>query len=187
MLQERERLFGKQVAEQIWASERRNVAVSDALKAIDAQPEASVGERMAQYKQSLGKAYGERTEAYTRAHQQELMDRFLELGSVQKDLGTMTPEQRAEQPALHPQGHGAGRGGPRPVEAVGRPARRAVGAGHAVHARAPGTRRTGLGGELEQQLAALRARYFPDEAETIAEEEASGLFRFSGPRQWGRN
>jgi hypothetical protein len=43
------------------------------------------------------------------------------------------------------------------------------------------------GTELETRLMELRSRYFTEEAEVIAEEEASGFFRFTRPRQWGRN
>lgn len=39
----------------------------------------------------------------------------------------------------------------------------------------------------ETALAALRQRYFGDNAHTIAKEEASGFYRFSRPRVYGRN
>ncbi|HEX8821120.1 MAG TPA: hypothetical protein VF794_14420, partial [Archangium sp.] len=43
------------------------------------------------------------------------------------------------------------------------------------------------GAELETKLQELRTRYFADEAGTVAEEEETGFYRFSRPRQWGRN
>jgi hypothetical protein len=43
------------------------------------------------------------------------------------------------------------------------------------------------GEALEAQLQELRARYFGTEAATIADEEASGFFRFAGPRKYGLN
>ncbi len=94
--EERNRLFGKDVAEKIWAGELRNQAVASSLSTIDALPDATVGERMAKYKQSLEQTYGKDTEAYVKLHQQELMNHFLDLGSVQKELATLPPDKRAE-------------------------------------------------------------------------------------------
>ncbi|HEX8539153.1 MAG TPA: hypothetical protein VF664_16935, partial [Cystobacter sp.] len=84
--EERKRLFGQDVAEQLWAGELRAAAVSDALGAIDALPQASVSERLERYQKSLAQTYGAESTEYVRAHQQELMNRFLDLGSVQREL-----------------------------------------------------------------------------------------------------
>ena len=92
----REELFGAQVAEELWQGELRATALSNALTSIDALPsDVGVGERLARYQQSLQHTYGEETPGYLHEHQQELMNHFLDLGSVQRDLDAMTPEQRA--------------------------------------------------------------------------------------------
>lgn len=185
--EERTRLFGKEVAEKLWAAELRNLAVSDALTAIDAQPGASVGERMAQYKQSLQKAYGEGAQEYVQAHRQELMNRFLDLGSVQKDLGTMTPEQRVKNLRTLRQEMGLDEQALQRWEELDRvrDSRWEVGSQYMSEREALAQQYSGP--ELEARLTELRARYFSDEAPTVAEEEQSGFFRFTRPRQWGRN
>ena len=187
VLAERNALFGKDVAEQIWSAELRGAAVTDALKTIDAQPQASVNERMAQYKESISQAYGDHAPAYTQAHQQELMDRFLELGSVQKDLGGMTAEQREVQLRSIRKDMGLDDNALARWKDldVQRDARWAMGEQYMAERQQLTQRYSGA--ELEAQLQQLRARDFPDEAQTIADEEASGFFRFSQPRQWGRN
>lgn len=187
MWEERNRLFGKEVAEKIWVAELRNLAVADALTAIDAQPGASVGERMTQYKQSLEKTYGENAEAYVQTHQQELMNRFLDLGSVQKDLGTMTPGERAQNLRTIRQEMGLDEQALQRWEELDRvrDTRWEVGSQYMSEREALAQQYSGA--ELEARLTELRARYFSDEAQTIAEEEQSGFFRFTRPRQWGRN
>lgn len=187
VLAERNALFGKDVADQIWSAELRGVAVSDALKSIDALPQASVNERMAQYKQSLTEAYGDHTPAYTQAHQQELMDRFLDLGSVQKDLAAMTAEQREAQLRSIRKDMGLDDDALARWKQLDtqRDARWAMGEQYMAERQQLTQRYSGA--ELEAQLSQLRSRDFPDEAQTLADEEASGFFRFSQPRQWGKN
>ncbi|HEX5751212.1 MAG TPA: hypothetical protein VFZ09_33625 [Archangium sp.] len=185
--EERNRLFGKDVAEKIWAAELRNTAVADALKSIDALPGASVSDRMAQYKQSLEKTYGEKSQAYVQAHQQELMNHFLDLGSVQKDLAAMQPEQRAKNLRTIRQEMGLDEQALQRWEELdrARDARWELGSQYMSEREALAQQYSGP--ELEARLTELRARYFADEAQTVAEEEQSGFFRFTRPRQWGRN
>jgi len=185
--EERERLFGEDAARKIWAAELRNESVGNALSIIDALPQAGVGERLDRYKRSLEQTFGEEAPGYVEAHQQELMDRFLDLGSVQRELGALTPEQRAEQlRAVR-----AGMGLDEPAQErwkdldARRDARWALGEQYMAERAALAQRHTGPA--LEARLGELRARYFADEAQTIAEEEAGGFYRFSEPRQWGRN
>jgi hypothetical protein len=185
--EERNRLFGKDVAEKIWAAELRNTAVTDALATIDALPGASIGDRMARYKQSLEQTYGEHSQAYVQAHQQELMSRFLELSSVQKDLGAMAPEQRAEHLRTIREEMGLDDEALKRWDALDkqRDVRWELGSQYMSEREALAQQYSGV--ELEARLQELRARYFSDEAQTLAEEEASGFFRFTRPRVWGRN
>lgn len=184
---ERERLFGKDVAERLWAGELRSAAVSDALGAIDALPQASMGERLERYQKSLAQTYGEESPEYVRAHQQELMNRFLDLGSVQRELSAMPPEERARSLREVRRGMGLDEAALERWKELDlrRDTRWELGERYMAE-RAALTQQS-PGPELDARLAELRARYFPDEAQTLAEEEASGFFRFNQPRQWGRN
>ncbi|MFE8603786.1 hypothetical protein [Archangium violaceum] len=187
MWEERNRLFGKEVAEKIWVAELRNTAVTDALKSIDTLPNATVSDRMAQYKQSLEKTYGDKSPAYVQAHQQELMNRFLDLGSVQKDLMAMAPEQRAQNLRTIRQEMGLDKEALERWDELDRvrDARWELGSQYMSEREALAQQYAGP--ELEARLTELRARYFSDEAQSIAEEEQSGFYRFTRPRQWGRN
>ena len=185
--EERTRLFGEETARKIWAAELKNESVGNALSIIDALPDANVSERLGRYKQSLAQTFGEEAEGYLQAHQQELMNRFLDLGSVQRELGTLPPEARAERLREVRQGMGLDDAALERWKELDtrRDARWTTGELY-MKERAQLAQRY-AGTELEGQLTGLRSRYFADEAETIAQEEAGGFFRFDQARQWGRN
>ena len=82
--------FGKEAAESIWASELKGQAATDALQAAGALEGANVSERLARYKEGLEDVYQEHTGSYLERHRQEVLDRFLDLDSVQRDLSTLT-------------------------------------------------------------------------------------------------
>jgi hypothetical protein len=183
----RHRLFGQEAAERIWASERRNQAVGDSLVALDALEGASVEQKLSAYKKQLQDVYGEQASAHLGRHQQELMDRFMDLPSVQQELTAMAPERRLESLRTIRQEMGLDDEALKRWDSLDRlrDERWEVGARYTAEREALTQRLSGA--DLEAQLQALRTRYFPTEAEVIAQEEASGLFRFAQPRQWGRN
>ncbi|WP_309896617.1 hypothetical protein [Archangium sp.] len=186
--EERNQLFGKEVAEKIWAGELRNQALADALTSIDALPDASLGDRMSKYKESLAKTYGKDTEAYVKAHQQELMNHFLDLGSVQKQLSALPPAERSENLRTLRKEMGLNDEALQRWDELDkvRDTRWEVGSQYMSEREALAQQHSGA--ELELKLQELRSRYFPsEEAQTIAEEEQSGFYRFTRPRQWGRN
>lgn len=184
---ERERLFGQDVAREIWAAELRNQALAKALKSIDAQPQAPLTDRLASYTKSLQETYPENTQAYVAAHRQELMNRFLDLSSVQKDLAAMTAEQRSENLRKIRQEMGMDAEALQRWDALDqvRDARWETGSEYMSEREALAQQHSGA--ELEAKLKELRTRYFGEEADSIAGEEESGFFRFGQPRKWGRN
>ncbi|MDC0709994.1 hypothetical protein POL68_16080 [Stigmatella sp. ncwal1] len=183
----RHRLFGKDAAERIWASERKNQAMGDSLAALETMEGANVQEKLSAYKQRLQEVYGEQASARLARHPQELMDRFMDLPSIQQELTAMSPERRLESLRAIRQEMGLDEEALKRWEALDRvrDERWEVGARYTAEREALARQLSGA--ELEAQLQALRARYFPTEADVIAQEEASGLFRFQQLRQWGRN
>ncbi len=115
------------------------------------------------------------------------MNRFLDLGSVQKDLGAMAPEQRAESLRTIRQEMGLDEEALKRWEELDqrRDVRWEMGSQYMSEREA--LAREYSGPELEAKLKELRARYFTEEADILAEEEASGFFRFTRPRRWGRD
>jgi hypothetical protein len=184
--EERKRLFGD-AADEIWAAEKKNQAVTDALAAIDASADGTVADRLAQYKESLVEAHQENADTYLQNHRQEALGRFLGLDSVQRELAAMAPADRAA--ALRNVRKGLGLDG----EALGRwdtldqERDRRWEAGRTYMAARAALAKQYAGDALEVHLQELRERYFGAEAATIAEEEASGFFRFDRARKYGVN
>ncbi|HWU89151.1 MAG TPA: hypothetical protein VN253_17920 [Kofleriaceae bacterium] len=185
--EERARLFGEEAAGEIWASERKNQALTDALAAIDARPDATVGDRLAQYKESLQETHQENAETFLENHRQEALHRFLALDSVQRELSSLSPADRAAVLRDVRQGLGLD------DEALGRwdaldherDLRWEVGRTYMAERAALAKQYSGE--PLATHLQELRSRYFGAEAATIADEEASGFFRFDQPRRYGLN
>ncbi|MBF5042054.1 hypothetical protein FGE12_06580 [Aggregicoccus sp. 17bor-14] len=184
---QREALFGKADAEEIWAFELRSERVAKALAQIDAAPDARLPDRLQRYRESLKEAYGDAAPAFLERHRQEALDRFLDLGSVQRELSALPAAERSAQ--LRDIRSGLGMD----AQALGRweqldgtrDARWSVGERYMAERAA--LLRDYQGEEQARRLAQLRERLFGQEAQTLASEEASGFLRFEQPRRWGRN
>ncbi|XXF77867.1 hypothetical protein P2318_33175 [Myxococcaceae bacterium GXIMD 01537] len=185
--EQREKLFGKEAAEQIWASELKNQAVADSLSALDARTDVKLADKVKLYRESLGEAYGEHTEAWLERHRQEAVNRFLDLASVQKELTEMKPEERARGLRELRAGLGLDAEALERWDSLDRERDTRWDAGAKYMREREELARQHTGAALEEHLRPLRERYFGAEASTLAEEEQSGFFRFSRPRVWGRN
>ncbi|WP_224247333.1 hypothetical protein [Hyalangium gracile] len=183
----RNRLFGKETAERIWASELKNQAVADTLAALDAKQDANLTQKLSTYKQRLQEIHGEQTEVYLERHRQETMNRFLDLPSVQQELTAMQPQERSQSLRTIRKEMGMDEEALKRWDTLDqtRDARWDAGARYMAEREALAKQLSGA--ELEAKLQEVRARYFGSEADIIAQEEASGFFRFERPRQWGRN
>jgi hypothetical protein len=185
--EQREKLFGKEAAEQIWASELKHQAVETSLSALDARTDVKVADKVKLYRDSLKEVYGEQTEGYLQRHRQEAMNRFLDLASVQQELTAMKAEERARSLRDIRSGLGLDEEALQRWDGLDaeRDARWDNGAKYMQEREA--LARQYSGAALEEKLRPLRERYFGAEAETLANEEGSGFLRFSRPRVWGRN
>jgi hypothetical protein len=183
----RNRLFGKEAAEKIWAGELRNQAMADSLLAIDAKADADLNQKLSMYKQSLKDIHGDRVEAYLEQHRQESMNRFLDLSSVQSELTAMSAAERSQSLRTIRKEMGLDEEALKRWDELDRTRDMRWQSGAAYMAEREALSKQFSGAELEAKAQALRARFFGSEAEVIAQEEASGFFRFERLRQWGRN
>lgn len=185
--EQRERLFGKEAADKIWSSEHKNQAVGDTLREIDALEGTSVRDKLSTYTERLEEIYEENYDNYLEKHQHEAMNQFLSLDSVQADLSGMSAEERPAALRDIRKGMGLDEGALKRWDTLDqqRDARWENGKKYMVERAALVNVYSGK--ELEEKLAELRQRYFGNEADVIAAEEASGLFRYGGPRKWGQN
>ncbi|WP_426754299.1 hypothetical protein [Myxococcus sp. Y35] len=183
----RNRLFGKETAQRLWASELKHQALVDALQVIDSRQDLPLSEKLSAYKARLREVYGDEAPAYLARHPQETMNRFLALPSVQRELTDMTPAERARSLWAVRREMGLDDEALRRWDALDQTRDARWEAGLQYMAERATLARTLSGDALEARLREVRARYFGAEADVIAQEEASGLFRFTRPRQWGRN
>jgi hypothetical protein len=184
--EERKRLFGA-AADDIWSSERKNQAVTDALAAIDARPDATVADRLAQYKESLLETHEENTDAFLQNHRQDTLNRFLGLDSVQRELASLSPAARAAALRDVRKGLGLDESALGRWDTLDQERDRRWEIGRTYMAERAALAKEYSGDALEAHLQELRARYFGAEATTIADEEAAGFFRFDRPRRYGLN
>ncbi|MFY2561762.1 hypothetical protein ACN469_29455 [Corallococcus terminator] len=183
----RHRLFGKENAERIWVSERKNQAIADTLRTLGAQEGVSLEKKLSTYKERLQEVHGEQAAAYVERHQQELMNRFLDLPSVQTDLGAMPADERAKNLRAVRKEMGLDDEALQRWDALDQSRDSRWDAGAKYMAEREALAKELSGEALEAKLVELRARYFGGEAETIGQEEAGGFLRFARPRVWGRN
>lgn len=185
--EERERLFGEEAADEIWASEQKSQAVSDTLAEIDGQQGKSLGERLATYKERLEEIHEEGYDRYLENHRHEVMNRFLSLESVQAELDAMSAEARAASLREIRKGMGLDEAALGRWDSLDHDRDARWDAGKRYMAERAALVEAHGGEELGRKLAELRRRHFGDEAEVIAAEEEGGFFRFDRPRRWGQN
>lgn len=187
MWQERERLFGRERAAEIWASEIENQAVADALAVIDGQDGASVADRLSMYRESLEDIHGDGADAYLERHRHQALSRFLDLASVQAELSVMAPEQRRQTLREIRAGMGLGEDALARWDRLDQVRDQRWDHGERYMEERAALAELYQGEELERRVHELRVRYFGDEADTIRREEQSGFFRYQRERRWGRN
>lgn len=184
---ERERLFGKEAADQIWSSEHKNQAVGDTLRELDALDGTSLREKLSTYTERLEEIYEENYDNYLDQHRHEAMNRFLSLDSVQADLSGMSAEERPAALRDIRKGMGLDEAALKRWDTLDEERDTRWEKGQKYMAERAALLGVYSGTELEEKLAALRRRYFGNEADVITAEEESGLFRYGGPRKWGQN
>lgn len=184
---ERERLFGKEAADEIWSSEQKNQAVADTLKEVDNLQGKNIGDKLATYKERLEEIYEENYDTYLDQHRHEAMSRFMGLDSVQADLDAMSAQERAENLREIRKGMGLDEAALKRWDTLDQERDARWDKGKKYMSEREALVAAYHGQDLEEKLAALQRKTFGDEAEVIAAEEASGLFRFKRPRKWGQN
>ncbi|TAL33608.1 MAG: hypothetical protein EPN93_13390 [Spirochaetes bacterium] len=184
--EKRKALFGDALAEEIWAGEIRNDSILDAMEKID-KAGGSILDKLSMYKGSISSAYEEAAPGFVRTHQQEVMDRFLGMESVQAGLSAMPPDERARnlrevRKSMDMDEAALGR-----WEELDRSRDTRWDAGSAYMSARARLEEEYKGTVPESRLDEIRAKYFGTEAEAIRNEEGSGYFRFKEKRVWGKN
>ncbi|MGB4268438.1 MAG: hypothetical protein WBK20_04575 [Spirochaetota bacterium] len=181
--EKRYEIFG-QDADQVWEAEKRIEPIYNALDTIQ-ESNMPFNEKLSLYKQSIQEAYKSNTDTFVARKQQELMNSFLEVESVQKDLENMTPQERKESLKEVRKAMGLDSAALQRWEELDTVRDQRWDAGMQYMQQRAELEKKYKGEELQKQLDSLRIKYFGDEAETIKAEEESGYFRFKEQRRYG--
>jgi hypothetical protein len=185
--QKRNSLFGQDASEEIFAAEIKNDRVLDTLEKIEKMPQGTVKDRVQKYKDSLAEIYSDSDGKVVERRQQEFMDKFLDLESVQGQLDVMPEAERKENLKEIRKAMGMD------DAAVSRwdeldTVRDQRWSGASKYYQERESAEKSLKGEaLEKKLDELRTKHFGAEGETIKSEEQSGYFRYKEKRKWGQN
>ncbi|WP_049781174.1 hypothetical protein [Hahella chejuensis] len=181
--QKREALFGEQAYE-IWKDQWQAEQFQDRLANLELSS-APVEEKITQYKQQILASFPDKAERLIANKKQELTDRFLSLPSVQEQLRDMPPAQRYAQLRHLRKELGMDEAALTRWEDLDktRDERRANGDAYMAQRQAL----TGGDAQNAASIQALQRKYFGNEADIIAAEEASGYFRFENSQQYGIN
>lgn len=174
----------EQDAEQVWEAEKRIEPIYNALDTIN-ESNMPFDQKLSLYKQSIQEAYKTNAENFVARKQQELMNTFLDVESVQKDLAAMTPQERKESLKEVRKAMGLDNAALQRWEELDQIRDQRWDAGMQYMQQRSELEEKYKGQELEKQLDSLRIKYFGNEAETIRAEEESGYYRFTQQRKYG--
>lgn len=186
LMDKRKEFFGDD-AHKIWEMELKRQEVNIALSDIQSADDLSFEQKTDFYRKQLDAIYGDTARAYVQSNQQSLMNQFLEVKSVQKDLHAMAREERKEQLALLRKTMGLDEAAIQRWNRLDdkRDERWEKGLAY-MKARNQAFKKTPAAGR-EQTLDQLRRDHFGPEAETVKQEELAGFYRFNRDRVYGKN
>ena len=186
LMDKRKEFFGDD-ALKIWEMELKRKEVNTVLSDIQSADDLSFEQKTDFYRKQLDAIYGDTARAYVQSNQQSLMNQFLEVKSIQKDLHAMAREERKEQLAFLRKSMGLDEAAIERWDRLDdkRDERWEKGLAY-MKARNQVLKKTPAAGR-EQILDQLRRDHFGPEAETVKQEEFAGFYRFNRDRIYGKN
>ncbi|WP_027875015.1 hypothetical protein [Spongiibacter marinus] len=173
-------------AEQIWAAELRNQKISDALSELGSQPALGARGSAEQFVESLREQFGDDAEALLASRRTELLNRIVELETVQSDLRRQPAERRRQTLRELRQVMGMDEAALDRWQALDQRRDERWQQGELYMREREALVSQYRGEAKEAELAALRERMFGENAAAIAREEQGGFFRYARERRIGR-
>ncbi|HUR42200.1 MAG TPA: hypothetical protein VM240_13630 [Verrucomicrobiae bacterium] len=173
-------------AEAIYAGEVRSEKLADALKSLDVAQGPTLDEKLTQLVSAVEIAWGAEASAFMDARGTELINRFLDVPSVQDELRAMGPADRNAALRRVREGMGLDESALARWDTLDRERDQVWTAGRQYAREREQILAQHSGAERDRRLAELQQRTFGAEADTIREEEAAGFYRYGGERRIGR-
>lgn len=170
-------LFGDENAKDIFAAEIKATTMQNALEEIRDAKGKDINAKLSYFKNVLNETYGAEAKAYLERHQQEITNSLLQ--SVQADLKGMSPTQQRHALRTVRSEMGMDNAALERWESLDRERETRWAQGKTYL-----TERQKVSGD-PAALNELRKKYFGAEAETIAQEETEGYYRYAGEQRIG--
>jgi len=189
--EKRRELFGDDAdiiwSEEVLAYEERKRAMKDTIHMLDGSNDTTMDEKLAIYKSTVSQTYTDSPEAYILESTDMLAKVFFSIDSVQEELARLDPDQRRLEIARIRKEMGYASKQINELAAMDDYRSRRWENGLNYMEERDIVEAKYSGSELDEQLKALREKYFKHEAKTIELEEKDGFFRFERKRYYGRN
>jgi hypothetical protein len=180
----RSEIFGPD-ADNIWPDDLKAKTISKVLNGLNKVKGASLRQKLAFLLDTVRQEYASDADAYIKDHQQDLMEGFFKLQSVQSDLRKMHPQERRDNLRTIRQAFGVDKGTLEHWDTLEK-ARDERWEKGMLYMKERQQVIDSVPGELrETVLNELRRKYFGNEADTVAGEEKAGYFRFKAKRLYG--
>lgn len=186
MMEKRKEFFGNE-AMKIWELELKQKEVNEVLAEIRDESRLPFEKKTDYYRKQLEAIYGDVSEAYIKAHQQKLMNQFLDVETVQDDLHNMSKTEREEQLSALRKTMGLDHDAIQRWNRLDDERDRRWNDGLTYMKAREQVLRKSTGENQERMLDRLRQEHFGAGAETIRREEISGFYRFNRNRVYGKN
>lgn len=191
VLAKQQELFGAQAVEELEverrASEKREAAMGETIRSLEASDDTTLDQKLDVFVDALQENFGDGPSAIALENGSVLAQAFFGLESVSRQLAALGPEARQEKINDIRREFGYDDEQIAELEEDDRKREAEWQNGYAYMNERRSLEGRYSGEQLDEQLAALRRRYFADESHTIALEEKDGFFRFERPRLYGRN
>ncbi len=175
-------LFGEDNAKDIWAAEAKAENIKAALDQLKEAKGKDINAKMGYFKDVLRENYGDQAKAYIERHQQELTNAIVD--SVQADLRGMSPTQQRHALRSIRSEMGMDAATLERWDNLDHEREQRWNSGKAYTAERDRILKSGQN-DAEGQLSELRKKTFGNEADSIAQEEAEGFYRYSGMQRIG--
>lgn len=183
----RQEIFGDE-AFVIWDMVLKKDEIKNVLGNIEQQKDKTFQEKAVYFSEHLKDIYSDNSQAVIKAHQQELINKFLNVPSVQNDLESMNDEERNARLTDLRESMGFDDGAIKRWATLDEERINRWTQGKAYMGERENILISAAYEDREERLDNLRWFYFGKYmAETIKQEEISGMFRFSRKRFYGKN
>ncbi len=177
-------IFGD-AADEIWGAEKKSRSVQKTLTELSANSSMSFEDKASAYKSAIMETYGESGATILENHRQEYTNQFIT--AAQKDLAAYEPAKRREAYRYVWKEMGYDDTAIQRLDTLENSRDQRWSNGELYETERKSIEAQYSGGAREAKLDQLRVRLFPEEAEVIKSEEASGFYRFQRARTYGRN